>query len=737
MCTIELTHVYATEILPYLDNVNSYSEFNNAIVAVGNDGGEEDDENDVKGAIFEVFFEYWAKRFGSDTKVGIHNVKDTSENKYEYGCDFLFTGSDKQLGLVQCKWRNPNAYRKYLGEATKSFSDVIDNHSTSKENSILFVNFFVEKDNENVFEHNCILGRNKKMRVIGKQKQEELILLAPTFWDDFRASVQKLIDAPRRSTLIEQLYEHQERAVVSCNTVLNGERSRGKIHCATGGGKSLIELMCARLFLNNPANKTLVIVAPTIDLVNQHISYFSDRNALNFPNLHIHSLKTGAVVSYKTSSDPTNVQTFSYGSTDEAGGKETLQQLIECSNERRLVIFTTYSSIKKCLKQFKDLGKMVGCIIFDEYHNLIQQQDVDKDKQKQFSVKWIKEIPAEKILFFSASVKRGRIVSATNEALFGPELINISYKELREKGLLVPRVNIIPIRLSNPKWSKTVDTLNSENLWTGINAVDCHKQAAATVVAYNTGCNLAGDEINLITFQDRVANCTEIQKNTNDINSIVRNTLINGSAVNIATVHAKVRSSQRKDIYGEISRTSGNILLQHSCATEGIDIPNLRAIMIGRKLSIIETQQAIGRIVRTDPADREKMNNGLISVNSNEGWKKYRSYVFLLCDGKNDEDYIEQLKDFVIKLQLSGLSEDDYQFADLTPERVSKPEDESEGENKPGACFEFERQAFKQIVQDAKTYIEDQEEQFLKEQLDDEIESEVMAIIEEGFKFSF
>jgi superfamily II DNA or RNA helicase len=143
----------------------------------------------------------------------------------------------------------------------------------------------------------------------------------------------------------------------------------------------------------------------------------------------------------------------------------------------------------------------------------------------------------------------------------------------------------------------------------------------------------------------------------------------------LQTVHAEIPARDRKKVYDKIKDSNDSILFQYSVVKEGIDITPFNALIISRNLDVIGTQQGIGRVVRAHPEDTAALKAGTISLDSPEGWKKYTATVYVIIHDGEMDDYRKRLKDFIGKLQFTGLTDEDYQFGEIVEQRSGMSEE--------------------------------------------------------------
>lgn len=426
---------------------------------------------------------------------------------------------------------------------------------------------------------------------------------------------------------------------------------RGRIICATGGGKTWIEYTTIYDGFFSRGNTLQILVAPTISLLKQHHETFE-----NYGMFHRERV---VVMHFRTGEDARRDDYIDYEQTT---NEEKFLEALAKYEGRKIIVFVTYASEKKMFDIMRKNSVVADCVVFDEFHHCVKQTEEQREH--------LLTLPVRSALFFSASEKRGRVVSSLDTELFGEKLVDISYARLRQQGILVPKVLIKTIRLR--QGCKKLKAIAKDLVITaereGLNIKDATMEAAAIIVAREDLIENY-ERCNLVTFSKAVADCKVITKDSG-----VQKYL--GGSCDINTVHAGTPGTERLEIFEKIKKSHNSVLCQHSIVKEGIDVTSFNALVFSRKMEVIGTQQALGRIVRADPRDTENLKAGKISIDDPTGWKKYYAVVYVVVTDDDMEDFTKFVKEFYVKLRDAGLTTDDFQFIDLADERNSVDIDE-------------------------------------------------------------
>jgi superfamily II DNA or RNA helicase len=587
----------------------------------------EEGYNDFVGGAFEVYAEFFCQRYGTSANplLGIKHIEDTSRNKFQVGYDFTYESFEGDACMLQVKYKSSPLARLSRSDLG-TFVSIADEFDVTKKHRILFT-CLDEQVEGGVFAPGY--DGFKQMRVIGRSIQEDMIDRDPNFWRDLAFTVNQALIAPSEFLELQKLWEHQERMSASCQPILTGT-GNGRVICATGGGKT-------RVILQNAIDgfrlgfKTIVVVAPTIDLLRQHHAYFEKYGLFHRDGISVIHFRTGDEckdnwADIRQTTSVNDVQNWLTPKT---------------------VIFVTYASEFKLLDGMRVKGMSVDLILWDEFHHTVRQDSEQKDH--------LLSLPTKRNIFYSASIKRGRIVSGTDESIYGPVLQEIKYAELRLIGVLVPKIIVKVIKLRDGSKIQGLEkamkkAANQENFDLKTATIE----AAGTIAAYEDK-RLDGN-VNMVTFSKAVPICKELVGNPN-----VREHF---SGL-LETVHAEIQSRDRKKIYELVRTSTDSVLCQFSVVKEGIDINPFNAVVFSRNMDVIGTQQAIGRAVRANPEDTANLKEGKISINDPTGWKKYSATLYVIIHEDVDITFKDFLVDLAVKLQFAGLDVDDLAFQDV------------------------------------------------------------------------
>ena len=371
-----------------------------------------------------------------------------------------------------------------------------------------------------------------------------------------------------------ELRDHQKDIIQLMTT-----QPKGKILVPTGGGKTMCMIQDAKWRFSMPVPQTIVVVAPRILLANQLCSEFLE-HIDNTEVLHVHS---GDTHHFKTTKPKTMEKWY----------HKTIKNIL---------IFTTYHSLHR-IQEAQDIE--VDTIYFDESHNSVQKNFLP-------AVKHFSNYATRKY-FFTATPKENRNpdLGMNNAKVFGKVIAQVPAPELIAKGYIIPpKVKAVKYPVGHFSSQEEIDKKVI------LDALKNEKHMDKVLVTSKSTNNIR----NLITKTDFQAICHDMKYNVLWITSKF-GAIINGKKVN-------------RETFFNLMNKWGNdpekkfVMFHHSILSEGMNVSGLTAAILMRNLDLITMAQTIGRVIRLDKSDAEKLKLGEIKPQG-EGFKKPFGKMFV------------------------------------------------------------------------------------------------------------
>lgn len=442
-------------------------------------------------------------------------------------------------------------------------------------------------------------------------------------WDSYR------FDAPEGSL---ETYEkkqprpHQHEAIK--NTLSGFEtHDRGKLIMACGTGKTFTALRLAEKFAEQKGHAYVLFMVPSLALMSQSVQEFSNETTTE---LHAYAVCSDVKVGRRITEDITDVQLHDLQIPATTDGKT----LVEAVGRRVLdegltVVFSTYQSVDAVIEAQKAGLPDFDLIICDEAHRTTGVQ-LAGEKQSHFTkihdnnlVRGDKRVymTATPRLFNEETKNKAKeseavLASMDDETLFGPVFYRIGFGEAVEKELLTDyKVLVLGVdesQVTSSFQGILADESNELNIDDVAKLIGCwnglakrrggdHETSFGTdyapmrrAVAFNKSIrdskSVAGE------FEKLVRVHLQNLKNedpTDDLGVQVKH--VDGS------MNAQERGTQlnwlKEDVETEVPQC--RILSNARCLTEGVDVPNLDAVLfLNPRNSMVDVIQAVGRVMR-------------------------------------------------------------------------------------------------------------------------------------------
>lgn len=435
---------------------------------------------------------------------------------------------------------------------------------------------------------------------------------------------------------------HQREAIDSILAAF-GEHDRCKAVMACGTGKTLMSLRLTEEWLNGAAG-IILFCAPSISLVGQSMREWMAQSRISMSSLVVCS---DAKASRRGGEDamPMTLADFEYPATT---NPESLARSY-CAHRKSnpdgaVVVFSTYQSID-VVRAAQELGLPdFDLIVCDEAHRTTGNAlpGVSKTEASAFmKVHYNDNVRAKKRLYMTATPRiygetakrRGAeedytIASMDDESIYGPTAYQIKFGEAVEKKLLTDyKVVVLTVQedalagqLPSLERDQGVDahTLEPSDIgkiigcWKGL--IDHGEGAPADAVGL--GDMLVVDDMAVIhpastPLHRAVGFCSTIDASKTIMEAFTQ--IIEDYAEGVqediplkcdlrhvdGNMPADKRARNIAWLGGTVADDECRILTNARCLAEGIDVPNLDAVIFfNAKNSTVDVVQAVGRVMR-------------------------------------------------------------------------------------------------------------------------------------------
>ena len=527
-------------------------------------------------------------------------------SKKDTGVDIVAKDYDGNLTAVQAKF-----YKGKVGKAE--------------------IDSFVAESGKNVYSAGIIVSstdkwnKNAKATLEDTTKPFSIIGLSQLRHAHF--SWQKFNFAKENTDLsnkvIKKVRDYQNIAINKSLEYFK-EHDRGKLIMAPGTGKTFTSLKIAEALMKKQEKKqfNVLYLVPSIQLLSQTLFGW---NADVSEDIHMTSLSvvsdTKANKKKNKDDDDLGAREIGFEPTTKVEDLINHYKLIESNNlpNDMRVVFSTYQSIDVLKQAQKDGFPEFDLIIADEAHRTtgaIAEREGDSTFTEVHSNHNIKgkirlyQTATPKIYDQNAKkkAKENSIVvsSMDDKSIYGEEIYRLGFGEAVERGILTDyKVSVLAV--SESYINKDMQTLLSSDNQLKVDDI------GKIIGVWNAMVKRNGitDEINgaplkrAIAFADTIKHSKVISEEFNQVvNEYLDTQSTESFKVDVHHVDGGLNALEKEEQIdwlgnNDIEENHARVLSNVRFLTEGIDVPNLDAIIFfSPKKSQVDIVQAVGRIMR-------------------------------------------------------------------------------------------------------------------------------------------
>lgn len=551
---------------------------------------------------------------------GVHlwNEWDGREGFGDIGIDLVAENVDGGVTAIQCKF--------------------YDEQSTiAKEN----IDSFIAASGRDPFTHRIIVSTTDKWsKNAEKMLEEQRFPVQRMGLQNFRDSnidwsTYSLDDSGEQQVghkPHKELHPHQDRAITSTLDGLQ-KNDRGQLIMACGTGKTFTAIRLAEKFAEqNGGHARVLFMVPSLALMSQSISEFS--NEIEGP-FHAYAVCSDSKVGREKKRGGANADLADLRVEDlQLPATTNGAELAKAMNANPLdegleVVFSTYHSIDAVsAAQAAGVGEF-DLIICDEAHRTTGVTLADESESNFVKIHDNKWVAGRKRVYmtatpkifnedtkFQASEKAAVLCSMDDMDTFGQVFYRIGFGEAVEKGLLTD-YKVLVLGVSESQVATSFQNL----------LADESNELAIDDVAKLVGCwnGLAkrrsgeleasfGDDLapmkRAVAFSRSIKDSQKIEREFEDLVRInLRNRenddLTDDLGVQVRHIDGGFNAQSRAELLNWLKQEPDEegpicrILTNARCLTEGVDVPNLDAVLfLNPRNSMVDVIQAVGRVMR-------------------------------------------------------------------------------------------------------------------------------------------
>lgn len=551
-------------------------------------------------------------------KVYLWKDWDGRENFGDIGIDLVAENVDGGVTAIQCKF--------------------YDEHSTiAKEH----IDSFISASGRKPFTHRIIVSTTDKWsknaeKMLEEQRFPVQRMGLQTFRDSNIDWSTYSLDDPGEQQVgykpHKELRPHQDIAITRTLKGLQKD-DRGQLIMACGTGKTFTAIRLAEKFAEqNGGHARVLFMVPSLALMSQSISEFS--NEIEGP-FHAYAVCSDSKVGREKKRGGANADLADLRVEDlQLPATTDGTELAAAMNANPLdegleVVFSTYHSIDAVsAAQAAGVGEF-DLIICDEAHRTTGVTLADESESNFVKIHDDKWVAGRKRVYmtatpkifnedtkFQASEKAAVLCSMDDMNTFGPVFYRIGFGEAVEKGLLTD-YKVLVLGVSESQIATSFQNL----------LADESNELAIDDVAKLVGCwnGLAkrrsgeleasfGDDLapmkRAVAFSRSIKDSQKIEREFEDLVRInLRNRenddLTDDLGVQVRHIDGGFNAQSRAELLNWLKQEPNEegpicrILTNARCLTEGVDVPNLDAVLfLNPRNSMVDVIQAVGRVMR-------------------------------------------------------------------------------------------------------------------------------------------
>ena len=420
----------------------------------------------------------------------------------------------------------------------------------------------------------------------------------------------------------KKLRYYQESAIQSALNHFR-ENDRGQLIMAPGTGKTFTSLKIAEAMAREASKEqyTILYLVPSIQLLTQTLRGWNNDTEMTMSSMAVTSDRNASRGSVKQDESNIAIKASDIGYPATTSSKKVVENYLELMTRPKkelLVVFGTYQSIEVLGKAQKDGFPEFDLIIADEAHRTTGAKALGDEASSftkvhsNLNVKGIKRLyqTATPKLYGSDAKKKAEensivISSMDDETLYGSVFYRlgfgdaISHDILTDYKLMVLAVDETVIQKDMQK-----SLADSEN---GLNIDDVGRIIGVwngMIKRESFSDKVSGEPMKrAIAFSRTIEDSKRLsQQFENVVNDYLNSD--EGYSVNVRHVDGSMNALEKNEALDwlasdDLPEDSARILSNVRFLTEGIDVPNLDAIIfLSPRKSQVDIVQAVGRIIR-------------------------------------------------------------------------------------------------------------------------------------------
>ncbi len=430
---------------------------------------------------------------------------------------------------------------------------------------------------------------------------------------------------------------HQEAAVAAVTAHLQ-THDRGRVLMACGSGKSLVGFWVQAAM----GAKQVVVAVPSLSLLNQTLKEWATEWAARGERVRYTAVcgdESAADIgdSFVEHAHELGIDTY----TDEARIAERLKAL----RGEHHVVFTTYQSSHRLAAAVKAAKHAFDLGILDEAHKTVGERG------GRFTTLLHPKVPIRKRIAMTATerVLKGsddRVLSMDDPKVYGEVAFSYTFKAAIADGVICD-YKVITLAVSESRMRELISA--NAHLRLHARGKEDRLRLAQDLAAGEllAKANSEHGVRHAISFHRSIAAASAFADQWESVDRMVKRR-VHSTAFHVSS---KVPTGRRVELLREFRESPSAVITNARCLTEGVDVPNVDAVLFADpRRSTIDIVQAVGRTLRTNPKNPDKIGYVLLPV--------------LVEDGQTVDEFLESSAFKEVGRVLAVLSTHDERIAE-------------------------------------------------------------------------
>ena len=560
-----------------------------------------------------TYFEYLARAY----------FQNEPTNQNEFKNVWMLADVPEEFGIPKVDLGVDLVAEKYTGELV-AIQAKFYNHSIQKSN----IDSFLGELGKDYYESGIIVASTDKW---GKNAEKALADRSDVIriglsdlrnsqidWSKFSFESPEVVTVKAK----KKLRYYQESAIQSALNHFR-ENDRGQLIMAPGTGKTFTSLKIAEAMAREASKEqyTILYLVPSIQLLTQTLRGWNNDTEMTMSSMAVTSDRNASRGSVKQDESNIAIKASDIGYPATTSSKKVVENYLELMTRPKkelLVVFGTYQSIEVLGKAQKEEFPEFDLIIADEAHRTTGAKALGDEASaftkvhSNLNVKGIKRLyqTATPKLYGTDAKKKAEensivISSMDDESLYGSVFYRLGFGDAISHDILTDyKLMVLAVDETVVQKDMQKSLADSEN---GLNIDDVGRIIGVwngMIKRESFADKVSGEPMKrAIAFSRTIEDSKRLsQQFENVVNDYLNSD--EGYSVNVRHVDGSMNALEKNEALDwlasdDIPEDSARILSNVRFLTEGIDVPNLDAIIfLSPRKSQVDIVQAVGRIIR-------------------------------------------------------------------------------------------------------------------------------------------